>query len=107
MHELGGLRVGLDESSFHTFTGYLGDVINDDVVALQVLIVLARFLHLHYGNGWQLLLWKKAAKATLSTIMFRTLLVAVKYAGGCGVRSHVVAYDSVIEEEWAAKFAVT
>ncbi|KAB2692691.1 porin, partial [Brucella lupini] len=28
-----GLRVGLDESSFHTFTGYLGDVINDDVVA--------------------------------------------------------------------------
>ncbi|KAB0540018.1 hypothetical protein HNQ68_003176 [Pseudochrobactrum saccharolyticum] len=30
--QLGGLRIGLDESAFHTFTGYLGDVINDDVV---------------------------------------------------------------------------
>src|SRR5690606_9281418 len=32
--ELGGLKVGLDESEFHTFTGYLGDIINDDVVAV-------------------------------------------------------------------------
>ncbi|MBX8784912.1 porin, partial [Ochrobactrum sp. GRS2] len=31
--ELGGLRIGKDESAFHTFTGYLGDVINDDVVS--------------------------------------------------------------------------
>lgn len=31
--QLGGLRVGLDESAFHTFTGYLGDIINDDVIA--------------------------------------------------------------------------
>src|SRR5690606_25558328 len=30
--ELGGLKVGIDESEFHTFTGYLGDIINDDVV---------------------------------------------------------------------------
>ncbi|MBN7694489.1 porin, partial [Brucella melitensis] len=30
---LGGFKVGIDESEFHTFTGYLGDVINDDVVA--------------------------------------------------------------------------
>ncbi len=31
--QLGGLRVGIDESEFHTFTGYLGDVINDDVIS--------------------------------------------------------------------------
>jgi len=30
--ELGGLRVGLDESAFVTFPGYLGSVINDDVI---------------------------------------------------------------------------
>ncbi|MDR2312122.1 MAG: porin [Brucellaceae bacterium] len=30
---LGGLKVGLDESAFHTFPGYLGDIINDDVVS--------------------------------------------------------------------------
>ena len=30
--ELGGLRVGLDESAFVTFPGYLGNVINDDVI---------------------------------------------------------------------------
>jgi hypothetical protein len=30
--QLGGLRIGLDESAFHTFTGYLGDIISDDVV---------------------------------------------------------------------------
>ena len=30
--QLGGLRLGLDESNFVTFTGYLGDVINDDVI---------------------------------------------------------------------------
>ncbi|KAB2699497.1 porin, partial [Brucella intermedia] len=34
--QLGGLRLGLDESAFHTFTGYLGDIINDDVVAAGV-----------------------------------------------------------------------
>lgn len=30
--ELGGLRIGLDESAFVTFPGYLGNVINDDVI---------------------------------------------------------------------------
>ncbi|KAB2701962.1 porin, partial [Brucella intermedia] len=30
--QLGGLRVGLDESAFVTFPGYLGNVINDDVI---------------------------------------------------------------------------
>lgn len=30
--QLGGLRVGLDESAFVTFTGYLGNVISDDVI---------------------------------------------------------------------------
>ncbi|PQA71439.1 porin, partial [Brucella oryzae] len=30
--QLGGLRVGLDESAFVTFPGKLGNVINDDVI---------------------------------------------------------------------------
>lgn len=30
--QLGGLRVGLDDSAFKTFAGDLGDVINDDVI---------------------------------------------------------------------------
>ncbi|KAB2660337.1 porin, partial [Brucella tritici] len=30
--QLGGLRVGLDESAFVTFPGYLGNVMNDDVI---------------------------------------------------------------------------
>ncbi len=30
--QLGGLRVGLDESAFVTFPGYYGDVMNDDVI---------------------------------------------------------------------------
>lgn len=30
--ELGGLRVGLDQSAFVTFTDYLGNVLNDDVI---------------------------------------------------------------------------
>ncbi|WP_376711426.1 porin, partial [Pseudochrobactrum lubricantis] len=31
--QLGGLLIGKTDSAFHTLTGYLGDVINDDVVS--------------------------------------------------------------------------
>ena len=31
--ELGGFRIGAADSQFTTWTGYLGDIINDDVVA--------------------------------------------------------------------------
>lgn len=31
--QLGGLRIGLDDSAFVTFTGYLGDFLNDDVIS--------------------------------------------------------------------------
>ncbi|MDR0254091.1 MAG: porin [Brucellaceae bacterium] len=33
MISLGGLQAGLDNSVFHSFTNYLGDMINDDVIA--------------------------------------------------------------------------
>lgn len=116
--QLGGLRVGLDESAFLTFTGYLGNVMNDDVIlaggARTGLISytyagdngFSAILSLEQGNNKDIDVapsdW--AGKSWGGTINDYTphVVAGLRYAQGWGSIAAVGAYDAR-NEEWAGK----
>ena len=119
--ELGGLRIGKDESAFHTFTGYLGDIINDDVVSPGAYDTNLISYTFNGGNGFSAII---SAEQGGETSVYRYyddndvliedernnriddymphVVGGLKYAQGWGSIAGVVAYDSLLEE-WAAK----
>ncbi|TNV16281.1 porin [Ochrobactrum teleogrylli] len=111
--ELGGLKVGIDESEFHTFTGYLGDIINDDVVSAGAYRTGKISYTFTGGNGFSAVIALEQGgdddggfsngfhDYSIDGYMPH-VVGGLKYAGGWGSIAGVVAYDSVIEE-WAAK----
>ncbi|MDH7784973.1 hypothetical protein QBD01_000973 [Ochrobactrum sp. 19YEA23] len=110
--ELGGLKVGIDESEFHTFTGYLGDIINDDVVSAGAYRTGKISYTFTGGNGFSAVIaleqggdndggYTGTSDYAIDGYMPH-VVGGLKYAGGWGSIAGVVAYDSVIEE-WAAK----
>ncbi len=122
--QLGGLKVGIDESEFHTFTGYLGDVINDDVISAGSYRTGKIAYTFTGGNGFSAVIAleqggdndggfdntgyvDKNGNISLGHDYaidgyMPHVIGGLKYAGGWGSIAGVVAYDSVIEE-WAAK----
>lgn len=116
--QLGGLRVGLDESAFLTFTGYLGNVINDDVIlagGYRTGLIsytyagengFSAILSLEQGNNVDV----DAAPADWTdkkwggTINDYTphVVAGLRYAQGWGSIAAVGAYDAR-NEEWAGK----
>ncbi|EFM56208.1 MULTISPECIES: porin [Brucella] len=121
--QLGGLRVGIDESEFQTFTGYLGDVINDDVISAGTYRTGKISYTFTGGNGFSAVIALEQGGDNDGgyTPVFRDsqgneisgqgyqidgympdVVGGLKYAGGWGSIAGVVAYDSVIEE-WATK----
>nr|CBE71336.1 outer membrane protein [Brucella melitensis] len=104
---LGGFKVGIDESEFHTFTGYLGDVINDDVVAAGSYRTGKIAYTFTGGNGFSAVIALEQGGEDVDndyTIdgYMPHVVGGLKYAGGWGSIAGVVAYESVIEE-WATK----
>lgn len=120
--QLGGLRVGLDESAFVTFPGYLGDVINDDVIlagGYRTNLISYTFAG---GNGFSAILSfeqgnnvdvdhntlydiNTGAAITSSGVIddyMPHVVGGLKYAGGWGSIAGVMAYDAY-NEEWAGK----
>ncbi|MBQ0709728.1 porin [Ochrobactrum sp. AP1BH01-1] len=106
--QLGGLRVGLDESAFVTFTGYLGNVINDDVIlagGYRTNLISYTFTG---GNGFSAILSLEEggngdADVDVTLKDYTPHIVGgLKYAGGWGSIAAVGAYDAR-NEEWAAK----
>lgn len=116
--QLGGLRVGLDDSAFKTFAGDLGDVINDDVIlsgGYRTGLISYTFaahngfsaiLSLEQGNNvdvddvpsdWAAAPWS-------GTINDYTphVVGGLKYAQGWGALTAVAAYDAS-NQSWAAK----
>ncbi|MBA8841680.1 porin [Ochrobactrum sp. RH2CCR150] len=112
--ELGGLKVGIDESEFHTFTGYLGDVINDDVVSPGAYRTGKISYTFTGGNGFSAVLALEEGGDNdggyanpfghdyVIDGYMPHVVGGLKYAGGWGSIAGVVAYDSVIEE-WSTK----
>src|SRR5690606_10371305 len=122
--QLGGLRLGLDESAFHTFTGYLGDIINDDVVAAGVYRTNLISYTFTGGNGFSAILsleqggdayfshdefvvdkfgdLQRASYSNRIDDYMPHVVGGLKFAQGWGSIAAVAAYDANLEE-WAGK----
>ncbi|KAA9370644.1 MULTISPECIES: porin [Ochrobactrum] len=106
--QLGGLRLGLDESNFVTFTGYLGDVINDDVILAGGYRTNAISYTFTGGNGFSAVI--ALEQGNDKDVDFNGVIDdytphvvgGLKYAQGWGSIAAVGAYDAV-NEEWAGK----
>lgn len=106
--QLGGLRVGLDESAFVTFPGYLGGVINDDVIlagGYRTGLISYTFTG---GNGFSAILSLEQGNKVdvdyngVIDDYMPHVVGGLKYAGGWGSITGVAAYDAR-NEEWAGK----
>ncbi|MBH9994764.1 MULTISPECIES: porin [Bartonella] len=126
--ELGGIRVGLDESIFHHWTGYYGNVINDDVLnpmAYSRTNVISYTFNA--GNGFSAILGVEQGNSDADGYGYRyhndyadianvkghklsskiddytpNVVGGLKFVQGWGGVSVVGAYDAYYEE-WAAK----
>ncbi|KAA9368255.1 MULTISPECIES: porin [Ochrobactrum] len=110
--QLGGLRVGLDESAFVTFPGYLGNVINDDVILAGGYRTGLISYTFNGGNGFSAILSLEQGNNVDTdgdygfdgAIKDYTphIVGGLKYQQGWGKIAAVAAYDAR-NEEWAGK----
>ncbi|AQT46918.1 porin [Bartonella choladocola] len=126
--ELGGIRVGLDESIFNHWTGYFGNVINDDILTpmayTRTNVISYTF---NAGNGFSAILGVEQGNDDADKYGYRyshldngdinfkryklsskiddytpNVVGGLKFVQGWGGVSVVGAYDAYYEE-WAAK----
>lgn len=131
--ELGGLRIGMDESIFNHWTGYFGNVLNDDIMSpfgfnrtnvisytfsadngFSAIIGLEQGTDGGDNSGYKSFRYDMVGGAT-TTLPHRldqqiddympNVLAGVKFVQGWGGVSLVAAYDAYYEE-WAAKLRV-
>ncbi|MER9236706.1 porin [Mesorhizobium sp. M0622] len=112
--QLGGLRVGKDETAFNTFTGYAGNVIQDTIVPYGGFDTNVVQYYFDAGNGFSAVASLETGEGFVvdggalnfghdSIDSYVPYVVGgVKYTQGWGSISGVVAYDSSLEE-WAGK----
>jgi opacity protein-like surface antigen len=100
--QLGGLRIGKDESVFTTWTGYAGNVLWDDqAVAYGPFDVTLISYTFDAGNGFSAILSLEDDNGAGSGYIPNVTLGA-KYAKGSWSVSGVVGYDESVSE-WAGK----
>jgi opacity protein-like surface antigen len=102
--ELGGFRIGKDETAFMTFNGYAGGVIADDIIPYGKFDTDLISYTFDAGNGFSAIVALETGEEGLDSYI-PNVVGGVKYTGGWGGVSLVGAYDSVLEE-WAAKARV-
>lgn len=102
--QLGGLRVGKDETAFTTFTGYAGSVIQDAIVPFGSYDTNAIQYYFDAGNGLTAVASLEQGAGATDTIdsYVPHVVGGVKYKGDWGSVTAVAAYNSVWEE-WAGK----
>ncbi|MGB3537073.1 MAG: porin, partial [Mesorhizobium sp.] len=118
--QLGGLRLGVDESAFDTFSGYAGNVINDTLVPYGGFGTNLISYTFDAGNGFSALIsleqgndgdttWYVAPGDLTSTDLADSIdsymphvVGGLKYTAGWGSISGVAAYNSNYEE-WSGK----
>ncbi|MDG4885203.1 porin [Mesorhizobium sp. WSM4884] len=98
--QLGGLRVGKDESAFDTFIGYAGNVIQDTLVPYGDFDTNVVQYYFDAGNGFSAVISLEEGAGTVGTIdsYVPHIVGGVKYTQGWGAITGVVAYDSNYEE---------
>ena len=97
--QLGGFRVGIDESAFSTFTGYAGNVVQDTLVGYGSFTTGVVQYYFDGGNGFSgvISLEEGAGDATIDSYVPH-VVVGAKYTQGWGSIAGVLAYDSNDEE---------
>ncbi|MDX8491424.1 porin [Mesorhizobium sp. VK22B] len=105
--QLGGLRVGKDESAFDTFIGYAGNVIQDTLVPYGDFDTNVVQYYFDAGNGFSAVisLEEGAGDGTFGSYGVGTIdsyvphvVGGVKWTQGWGAITGVIAYDSNYEE---------
>ncbi|MBZ9868961.1 MULTISPECIES: porin [unclassified Mesorhizobium] len=98
--QLGGLRVGKDESAFNTFIGYAGNVIQDTLVPYGDFDTNVVQYYFDAGNGFSAVLSLEEGSGVVGTIdsYVPHVVGGLKWTQGWGAISGVVAYDSNYEE---------
>jgi hypothetical protein len=116
--QLGGLRVGKDESAFNTFIGYAGNVINDTLVPygdFDTNLIsytfdagngLSAIVSFEQGSGGESRFRRPGDTWVIDNNTIDSyvphVVGGVKYTAGWGAITGVVAYNSNYEE-WAGK----
>ncbi|TIP21743.1 MAG: porin, partial [Mesorhizobium sp.] len=121
--QLGGLRVGKDESAFNTFIGYAGNVINDTLVPYGGFDTNVVQYYFDAGNGFSAVVSLEEGSGSaggpvvdgVGNYLYNAgsgndtidsyvphVVGGVKYTQGWGAITGVVAYDSAWDE-WAGK----
>jgi hypothetical protein len=101
--QLGGLRIGKDESVFTTFTGYAGNVMADDVVGYGSFDTNLISYYFDAGNGFSAVVSLEEGAGSDSIDSYVPhVVVGAKYTQGWGAITAVGGYDSNWEE-WAGK----
>ncbi|TIN14854.1 MAG: porin [Mesorhizobium sp.] len=98
--QLGGLRVGKDDTAFDTFIGYAGAVIQDTLVPYGGQESNVVQYYFDAGNGFTGLVSLEEGAGRVGTIdsYVPHVVGGVKYKGDWGAVTGVVAYDSNYEE---------
>lgn len=103
--QLGGFRVGKDESAFSQFPDYAGGVIADDIIAYGPIDTNLISYTFDAGNGFSAMLALETGEAGTEFEIdsyVPHVVAGAKYSGDWGGVTAVGGYDSVYEE-WAAK----
>ncbi|TPJ12136.1 porin [Mesorhizobium sp. B2-7-3] len=97
--QLGGLRVGKDESAFNTFIGYAGNVIQDTLVPYGDFDTNVVQYYFDAGNGFSAVVSLEEGEGFHTIDSYVPHVVGgVKWTQGWGAITGVVAYDSNYEE---------
>jgi hypothetical protein len=97
--QLGGLRVGKDESAFDTFIGYAGNVMNDTLVPYGGFDTNVVQYYFDAGNGFSAVVSLEEGYGPFTIDSYVPHVVGgVKWTQGWGAITGVIAYDSAYEE---------
>ncbi|RWQ32462.1 porin [Mesorhizobium sp.] len=97
--QLGGLRVGKDDSAFDTFSGYAGNVLNDTLVPYGGFDTNVVQYYFDAGNGFSAVVSLEQGYGDFTIDSYVPHVVGgVKWTQGWGAITGVIAYDSNYEE---------
>lgn len=97
--QLGGLRVGMDQSAFNTFIGYAGNVIQDTLVPYGAFDTNVIQYYFDAGNGFTAVVsLEEGAKAFTIDSYVPHVVGGVKYKQDWGAITGVASYDSNYDE---------
>ncbi|AZO61961.1 MAG: porin [Mesorhizobium sp.] len=97
--QLGGLRVGKDESAFNTFIGYAGNVIDDTIVPYGDFDTNVVQYYFDAGNGFSAVVSLEEGDGDYTIDSYVPHVAGgVKYTQGWGAITGVLGYDSNYEE---------